>query len=95
MNIQNEIEQLEKQIESLKKKQEEDRAKRRIVEMGDVYHNSNTNSKMIVVCLNRYGNIMWGYIFNDGSGKLFPSKIELEDCLAQDKFKYLTNKLYF
>ena len=95
MNIQNEIEQLEKQIESLKKKQEEDRAKRRIVEMGDVYRNSNTNSKVIVVCLHKCGYSIWGYTFNDGSGKLFQSKIELEDCLAQDKFKYLTNKFHF
>ena len=92
MNIQNEIEQLEKQINSLKKKQQENNARRRIVNHGDVYHNHNVDYKVIVVCLDCN---KWGYTFSDGTGKLFDSKIQLEDCLAQAKFSYLGTKINF
>lgn len=73
MNIQNEIEQLEKQIAILKEKQKKELEVLNKFYSGDLYLSNDI--KIFVKIFHLHSNI-WGYIFNDGSGRVFQSKIE-------------------
>lgn len=95
MNIQNEIEQLEKQIANLKVKQKQEeeieRSKYRYLKHGDMYFNSNVDCKALIWNIGS----MWGYVYYDGSGEYYDSKVKLEDALKNEKFKYVPDKVRF
>ena len=95
MNIQNEIEQLEKQIANLKVKQKQEeeieRSKYRYLKHGDMYFNSNVDCKALIWNIGS----KWGYVYYDGSGEIYDSKDKLEDALKNEKFTYVTDKARF
>lgn len=79
MNIEQEITKLQEQIDSLKKKQKEkDKVE---VCAGQLFIDTkNCGYKVIIFNIDS----IWGYLYDDGSGKTFLSKESLEKHLSYD-----------
>lgn len=94
MNIKKEIDELQKQIDILKKKQDkQDKQEYIEVDAGQLFIDTDNDEKVFIynIC-NR-----WGYSYDDGSGDSFDTKKALENYLSdeQNGFIFYSKKCVF
>lgn len=92
MNITQEIIELQKQIDFLKKKQELSKFWPELY-IGQLFTHHTNNPDYSVIIFNI--NTKWGYMYSDGSGMFFNSKQELEKHLSDNDFVYYCGRTNF
>ena len=102
MNIDYEIEQLEKQIESLKQKKEKDKLEKnrkdslKKLTYGQLFIRDNCDSYIALVFTYTIDHAeKWGYVFDDGSGECFTSKESLIEYFTKNNFSFYGKLDYF